>query len=66
MSPQPNMKPCSQNHTTSPWTEAYHAQAVSRPTMSRAAQPTMPERAAENEAQAPTHDALSAIYNRGY
>jgi hypothetical protein len=72
MSPQTNMKPCHQSHTTGPWAEAYCAQrtqrihAVGSPTTSRAAQSTMPERAAENEAQAPTHDALSAIYNRGY
>ncbi len=31
-----------------------------------AAQPTMPERPCDNETQAPTHDALSSIYNRGY
>jgi hypothetical protein len=69
MSAQDNMKPCKQSYTTSPWTEAYCAQriqAASSSTAPRAAEQTMPERASEHEAQAPTHDALSAIYNRGY
>ncbi|MEO8608658.1 MAG: hypothetical protein ABI690_12285 [Chloroflexota bacterium] len=66
MSTQHNTQLCKQSHTTSPWTEAYHAQAVSSPATPRAAQQSMPERASDNEAQAPTHDALSAIYNRGY
>ena len=66
MSPQRNMKSCNQSQTTSPWTEAYHAQAASSPTTPRAAEQTMPELASEHEAQSPTQDALSAIYNRGY
>ena len=66
MSAQRNPKPCKQSQTTSPWTEAYHTQAAMSQTTSRPARQTMPERASEHEAQAPTHDALSAIYNRGY
>ena len=69
MSPQHKMKPCKQSQPTSPWTEAYCAQrmqAAMGQTTPRAAGQNMPERASEHEAQAPTHDALSAIYNRGY
>jgi hypothetical protein len=66
MSPhQQPMKPCQQHQTTSPWTEAYHAQAAMSQTP-RVPQGTTPERPFENEAMAPTHDALSAIYNRNY
>jgi len=61
---QQGTQTCNEANTTSSWMEAYHA------TMRQPAQPaaerTMPERPYDNEAQAPTHDALSAIYNRGY
>jgi hypothetical protein len=63
---QQNMNSCQQTQPTSPWTEAYHAQAAMSQTTPCAAEKPMPERPSENEAQAPTHDALSAIYNRGY
>ena len=69
MSAQHNTKPCQQSQTTSPWTEAYRVQrtqAAMSQMPPRTAGQDMPERASENEAQAPTHDALSAIYNRGY
>jgi len=69
MSAQDNMKPCKQSQTTSPWTEAFCAQrtqAAMKQMTSHPAGQNMPERASEHEAQAPTHDALSAIYNRGY
>jgi hypothetical protein len=66
MSPQHNMKSCNQSQTTSPWTEAYRAQTMSSTPAPHATEQTMHERASEYEAQAPTHDALSAIYNQGY
>ena len=68
MSPQDNMKSCNQSQTMSPWTEAFCAQrtqAVSSTAAPRATEQT-PERASEHETQAPTQDALSAIYNQGY
>jgi hypothetical protein len=69
MSAQYNPKPCKQSQTTSPWTEAFSAQrtqAATSQTTSRPTEQTMPEHASEHEGQAPTHDALSAIYNQGY
>lgn len=45
------------SYPTSPWTEAYQAM----PTQDEAA-----ERRFDSETQAPTHDALSDIYNRGF
>ena len=68
MSPEHNTKPCQQSQTTSPWTEAYRAQAAMSEMTPRAAEQAMPERAAEaeHETTTPTHDALSLIYNRGY
>ena len=56
------MKSCNQTYSTSPWTEAYHAM-MSRPTHNTAEGST-PEQPSQDETQAPTHDALSAIYNR--
>jgi hypothetical protein len=61
---QSNQHPNQDNHPTSPWTEAY--QAMSSQAAQPDAQPGTPERPYEDEAQAPTHDALSSIYNRGY
>jgi hypothetical protein len=55
-------KTCKQTYSTSPWTEAYHAM-MSRPAQNTASQ-SMPEQPSQDETQAPTHDALSAIYNR--
>ena len=54
-------KTCNQ-YSTSPWTEAYHAM-MSRPAHNTASQ-SMTEQPSQDETQAPTHDALSAIYNR--
>ncbi len=48
------------DYPTSPWTEAYHAAPSQQP--KRAA----PKHTYDSEAQKPTHDALSDIYNRGY
>jgi hypothetical protein len=62
---QPITKLCNQTFATSPWTEAYRAMS-SRAAQQTASKPQMPERPYDHEAQAPTHDALSAIYNRGY
>jgi hypothetical protein len=56
------MKTCNQTYSTSPWTETYHAM-MSRPAQNTASQ-SMPEQPSQDETQAPTHDALSAIYNR--
>jgi|FLYN01.1.fsa_nt_gi hypothetical protein len=50
------------DYPTSPWTEAYHA----APARQQAEDQTAPKQAFDSEAQQPTHDALSAIYNRGY
>ena len=61
---QPTTKPCNQTFATSPWTEAYRA--MNSHSAQQSASEPMPERPYDNEAQAPTHDALSAIYNRGY
>ena len=56
------MKTCNHSYSTSPWTEAYHA-TMSRPAQ-KAADQSMPEHPSQDETQAPTHDALTAIYNR--
>ena len=61
-------KKSSKTHTTStkatsPWTEAYQT----APAWSEQPSQTMPEHDANNsETQAPTQNALSDIYNRGY
>jgi len=55
---------CHETYPTNSWMEAFRA-AMSQPTHPTN-QRTMPERPDEGETQAPTHDALSAIYNRGY
>lgn len=51
------MKP--QSYPTSPWTETFHA------SMAAQSEQTMPKRPFDSDAQAPTHDALSNIYNGG-
>ena len=50
-------------YPTSPWTEAYHA---SPSFGTQPAESTAMPQANEREAQQPTQDALSDIYNRGY
>lgn len=65
MTPQQSNQHSNQSkHSSSPWTEAY--QAASMQTAQPEAEQGTPERPYEDEAQAPTHDALSSIYNRGY
>jgi hypothetical protein len=49
----------SKPYPTSPWTEAYQN------TPEHQDEPTT-QRTFESDAQQPTHDALSDIYNRGY
>ena len=46
---------------TSPWTETFRSNATRAE--QQAAQEPMPQRSFDDETQAPTHDALSAIYN---
>lgn len=48
-----------QSYPTSPWTETFHASMASEN------ESAMPERPFDSDAQAPTHDALSHIYNGG-
>lgn len=43
-----------QNCPTSPWTEAFQSSSAAHEEMQ------------QDDAQQPTHDALSDIYNRGY
>ena len=65
MKPQHAKKPARtyRNHPTSPWTEAYQSAL----TWTDEHDQSMPAREDNNsETQAPTHDALSEIYNRGY
>jgi hypothetical protein len=50
------------DYPTSPWTEAYQAAPSQQPKQADHA----PKHAFDSEAQKPTHDALSDIYNRGY
>lgn len=48
-----------QSYPTSPWTETFHASVAAQ------SEPSMPKRPFDSDAQAPTHDALSNIYNGG-
>ena len=57
-------KTCNQTYSSSPWTEAYHVM-MSRPAQNTANE-SAPEHTSQDETQAPTHDALFAIYNREY
>lgn len=52
------------DYPTSPWTEAYQATPAHQP--KQAEDCATPKHAFDTEALQPTHDALSAIYNRGY
>lgn len=52
------------DYPTSPWTEAY--QSCPADSADRTHSSAMPKRPFDSETQAPTHDALSAIYNQGY
>jgi hypothetical protein len=56
--------PCNEMKLNTAWMEARYA-SMSQPARATTEQP-MPERPYDHEAQAPTHDALSAIYNRDY
>lgn len=55
MDTKTQFQPTSETFPTSPWTEPFQA--------SSAAHDQMPQ---QDDAQQPTHDALSDIYNRGY
>jgi hypothetical protein len=52
------------DYPTSPWTEAYQAAPMRHPKPTDAC--ATHKNAFDTEALRPTHDALSAIYNRGY
>lgn len=52
------------DYPTSPWTETF--QSCPADAADHASRPAMPQPAADSDTQSPTHDALSAIYNRGY
>lgn len=51
-------------YPTSPWTEAF--QSCPADSADHTSRPAMPKRTADSDTQAPTRDALSAIYNEGY
>ena len=53
-----------EDYPTSPWTEAF--QSCPADSAAHDSRPAMPQRAADSDTQAPTRDALSAIYNEGY
>ena len=50
------------DYPTSPWTEAYHATPYQQPQQAE----ETPKYAFDTEAQRPTQEALSVIYNQGY
>jgi hypothetical protein len=61
---QQTTNPCNETKLTATWMDARHA-AMSQPAHPTTEQP-MSERPYDHEALTPTHDALSAIYNREY
>jgi hypothetical protein len=67
MSPQPYTTEATQQtsaHPTSPWTDAFWFSMTDRQQV-QSAQPA-PSWRTDGETQAPTQEALSDIYNRGY